>query len=37
VINMVVFFYNLYTEASKDSLNDKSNMHFSREGLRLFE
>ena len=37
VIDMFVFFGNLYTEASKDSLNDKNSQNFSREGLQLFE
>ena len=37
IVDMFVFFYNLYTEASKDLLNDKRTKIFSREGLQLFE
>jgi hypothetical protein len=37
IVDMFVFFYNLYTEASKDLLNDKRAKIFSREGLQLFE
>jgi hypothetical protein len=37
VVDMFVFFGNLYTEATQDSLNDKKAMKFSREGLELFE
>ena len=37
VVDMFVFFFNLYTEATKDTLNDSKTKHFSREGLQLFE
>lgn len=37
VVDMFVFFVNLYTEAQRDSLNDKNAIKFSREGLNLFE
>ena len=36
VKDMLVFFFNLYTEASKDSLNS-SKKHFSRDGFQLFD
>jgi hypothetical protein len=32
-----VFFYNLYSSATKDFLNDDQTKTFSREGLRLFD
>ena len=32
-IDMFVFFYNLYTEASVDTMNDKSKQNFSKEGI----
>jgi hypothetical protein len=37
MVDCFVFFGNLYTEASKDSLNDKYSRKFSREGLQLFD
>ena len=33
VIDMLVFFANLYTEATVDTMNDKSKKNFSKEGL----
>ena len=33
VVDTFVFFGNLYTEATVDSMNDKSNKNFSKEGL----
>jgi hypothetical protein len=37
VIDMFVFFGNLYTVGSVDTMNDKSKRNFSKEGLQLFE
>ena len=37
VIDMFVFFGNLYTVGSIDTMNDKSKKNFSKEGLQLFE
>lgn len=37
VIDMFVFFGNLYTIGSIDTMNDKSKKNFSKEGLQLFE
>jgi hypothetical protein len=34
---MLVFFFNLYTEATVDTLNSSKSKNFSREGLQLFE
>ena len=36
-VDMLVFFFNLYTEATVDTLNSSKSKHFSREGLQLFE
>ena len=37
VVDMFVFFGNLYTVGSVDTMNDKSKKNFSKEGLQLFE
>ena len=37
IVDMFVFFGNLYTEATRDTLNNSKSKHFSREGLALFE
>jgi hypothetical protein len=37
IVDMFTFFFNLYTQASIDSLNANSSKQFSREGLKLFE
>ena len=37
VVDMFVFFFNLYTEATVDTLNSSKSKHFSKEGLALFE
>ena len=37
LVDTLVFFFNLYTEATIDTLNTSKSKHFSREGLQLFE